>query len=472
MSPDDSSEPKGPRPTWADRIAVSDAGDGFAYVPGNLLVRGEPAAGRANSLTGREPEDLPDVRADRTAPPWQRITGVEDPLGVVEVMRTEGHDVQPEHVFFAHPCDPCAGLPHPSLAYAFLSGELGADPYRANPYRANPYRANPYRANPYRANPYRANPYRANEAPMSTAEPAAAAAFPGRPDLQGPGTHPRIVILDTGLAGGADAAGHVNPDHQRPGMLDIAGATPRIGGAMDRADDAITPADGGPAFPPDGYLDPVAGHGTFIAGIIEQLAKGCEIRVERVIEPLGDGRELDIVHAIELEAARPAADRPDIVSMSFGGQVLEQAFALRTAVAAAKLAGIVLVASAGNDGVCTPQYPAAFEDVVGVGAVGPDGPPPWTNYGEWVDACAPGVELVSAFFASFDGDFPMMNSVDMDRFREWACWSGTSFSGPLVVAALAREMVIGDCAAPEAVKRVVRAPHLMRVPCLGTVVNI
>ena len=132
----------------------------------------------------------------------------------------------------------------------------------------------------------------------------------------------------------------------------------------------------------------------------------------------------------------------------------------------------MLVASAGNDGICIPQYPAAFDDVIGVSAVGPAGPPPWTNYGEWVDACAPGVELVSSFFALFDGGFPMINTVDLDRFAEWACWSGTSFSGPVVVAALAREMVVGDCEAAEAVRRVIRAAHLLRLPCLGTVVNL
>jgi subtilisin family serine protease len=294
---------------------------------------------------------------------------------------------------------------------------------------------------------------------LSSAEPALGPELPLRPPLQGPGSHPRILILDTGLAG----------DGQRPALLD---AAPRIDGALDRPDDAIMPVSGPPPFAPDGYLDPVAGHGTFIAGLIEQLAGGCTIAIERVIEPLGDGRELDIVAALETATALPDGERPDIISMSFGGQVFEQAFALRSAIAAARLAGIVLVASAGNDGICTPQYPAAFDEVVGVAAVGPAGPPPWTNYGEWVDACAPGVELVSAFFAAFDGAFPMMNTVDIDSFEQWACWSGTSFSGPVVVAALAREMVAGGCDAAEAVHRVVAAGHLLRLPCLGTVVNL
>jgi hypothetical protein len=457
-----------PPPRWSDRVAVSDVGDGFAYVPDTILVRGTQAAERATKLTeGRIGERREDP-LNRGVAIFQRVVGLRrglDPLTAIEVLRSEGFEAQPEHVFFAHGCTACESGPHPSLLMQIASGEFGA-----NPYRANPYRANPYRANPYRANPYRANPYRANEAPMSTAEPATGRSLPPRPDLQG-SRHPRIVVLDTGLAGGLDDQGQTNPDNQRPGVLAAAAVPPRISGTIDRADDEIALL-GGATFPADGYLDPVAGHGTFIAGLVEQLAPGCDIRVARVIGPLGDAQELDIVTAIEEQAALPDTERPDILSMSFGGAVFKEAAALRMAVAAARQAGIVLVASAGNDGVCVPQYPAAFDEVIGVGAVGPDGPPPWTNYGDWVDACAPGVELVSAFFASFNGNFPMMNSVDIDAFEEWASWSGTSFSGPVVVAALAREMVIGDCGAGEAARRVIRAPHLMRFPCLGTVVNL
>lgn len=458
------------RPRWPDRIAVSEQGDGFAYVPGHVLVRGELAERRAQSLTGRPVEDRPDRRADREPPLWRRISGVDDPLAVVAVLRSEGLDASPEHVLFAHGCTACEHAPHPSVAAEVALGGYGANPWKRNSWAGNPWKRNAWTGNPWKRNAFEQNPWKRNEAPLSSAEPATAPPL-RRPPLPGPGRHPRIVVLDTGLAGGTDEHGATNPDGQRPALLDAPGSPARIAGTIDRADDEITPV-AGPPFPPDDYLDPAAGHGTFIAGLIEQLAGGCDIHVERVIAPLGDVRELDIVEAIEAQTAPEEGDRPDIISMSFGGPASEHAPALRTAIAAARLAGIVLVASAGNDGICAPQYPAAFDEVVGVGAVGPDGPPPWTNYGDWVDACAPGVELVSAFFRAFDGDFPMMNTVDIDRFAEWACWSGTSFSAPVVVAALAREMVVGACDAAEAVGRVVRAPHLMRIPCLGTVVNI
>jgi hypothetical protein len=472
-----------PRPRWSDRVDVAQnrAGVGFAFVPGHVLFREDPVQARARreageptpkrgAAEGRAQElapkaQVPVRKGEPDAPVWQRMTDVDDPIEVIGVMRSEGYDAQPEHVFFAHDCTGCESAPHPSVHMGTGDWDFGANPYRANPYRANPYRANPYRANPYRANPYRANPYRANEAPMSSAEPAMGSSLPDRPELPGPGRHARITILDTGIADGVDDKGNA----QRPALL----PTARIAGDTDHADAEIAVVGTRRApIPADGYLDPVAGHGTFIAGIIEQLAKGCTITVDRVIQPLGDGPEMDIINKIEDVTALSPNERPDIVSMSFGGAVFEKAFALHTAIAAARHAGIVLVASAGNEGICVPQYPAAFPEVIGVGAVGPDGPPPWTNYGDWVDACAPGVELVSSFFALFDGKFPMMNSVDIDKFAEWACWSGTSFSGPVVVAALAREMVIGDCNAAEAVQRVINAPHLLRLPCLGTVVNL
>jgi Subtilase family len=110
--------------------------------------------------------------------------------------------------------------------------------------------------------------------------------------------------------------------------------------------------------------------------------------------------------------------------------------------------------------------------VIGVAALGPTGPAEWSNYGPWVDACAPGTDLVSSFFARFDGDVPPINGIDTDDFEQWATWSGTSFAAPVVVAALAREMVTTGCSATDAVDRILRAPHLARLPLMGTIVNV
>ena len=394
--------------------------------------------------------------------------GVDRPLEAIEVLVAERYDAQPNHAMFAHGCgSPCP--PHPAEVQQLVQSGFFANPMKANPMKANPLRANPMKANH----------------PMeNSAVPVDGRRFDDRA-LSGPGPYPRIVVLDTGLAGQTDPSGFVAAvDHRPPflaaAMASVAGVI-RIMGERDLPDDDITSPSGALLAAADRYLDPAAGHGTFIAGIIEQLAPGCTIDVRKVIGPLGDAVENEVGNAIHdvVDAVQQGTlSKPLILSMSFGGQALEPPGYLREAVARAIAAGIPIIASAGNDGLCTPQYPAALPGVIAVAALGPDGPPLWTNYGDWVDACAPGVDLVSTFFDRFNGDFPTVNSFDPDHFSGWAEWSGTSFAVPVVVAAVARELVCGrsptggDVDAVAAVDRVVRAPHLARLPCLGTVVNI
>lgn len=444
-----------PRPP----IAWSGGAVPFAYVPGRVLARGEEAAGHVDRIAGIQHERRSlGAREDAPEAEWFVLEGVEDSLAAITLARADGLEVQPDHVFFAHGCDECCG-PHPFWTF----DALAADPYRANPYRANPYRANPYKANPYRANPYRSNPYRSNpyEAFLQTSSaiPAARRKFPPR-ELAGPGRHPRIAVLDTGLAMGP----------QRPDLLTKAGASNRIDGDPDQPDNNLK-NDVGVTWAKDNWLDPVAGHGTFIAGIVEQVAPGCTIRVHHVISGLGDVIESEVVPKLQELAAPGLPDRPDILSLSFGGTALAGAPSLSGAIAQALFSGITVVASAGNDGTSEEQYPAAYDGVIAVGAVDSFGPTPWTNYGEWVDACAPGGDLVSSFFADFDGPAPRVNTMDPDKFEGWATWSGTSFATPVVVGAIAREMVLGNCTAKQAAVRVVDAPGALRIRCLGTVVN-
>ena len=308
-------------------------------------------------------------------------------LEAISLSRADGFQVQPDHVFFAHGCDECCGSPHPSWTF----DALAADPYRANPYRANPYRANPYRANPYRANPYRANPHEAY-LQTSSAIPAAAREFPPR-DLDGPGTHPRIAVIDTGLAAGPqlpDLLGNPGASSTdqaaTPTVPTTTSSTPR--GSPGRATTGSTPwpgtAPSSPASSSSSRPDAPFRFCTRSAGSARR-SRAC------------------VIQKVQDLAALPDGDRPDILSLSFGGNALAGAPGLRSAIATAQLAGIVVVASAGNDGTSQAQYPAAYDGVIAVGALGPDGPTPWTNYGEWVDACAPGADLVSSFFASFDG---------------------------------------------------------------------
>jgi hypothetical protein len=103
--------------------------------------------------------------------------------------------------------------------------------------------------------------------------------------------------------------------------------------------------------------------------------------------------------------------------------------------------------------------------------LGPAGPAGFTNFGNWVDACAPGVGLLSTFFR-WNGPAPVgPYGDDPDDFDGWAVWSGTSFAGPVVVGNLARMMMADGSSAQEATERLIQGRSLFALPYLGTVVD-
>jgi subtilisin family serine protease len=111
----------------------------------------------------------------------------------------------------------------------------------------------------------------------------------------------------------------------------------------------------------------------------------------------------------------------------------------------------VVVAAAGNAGTCRPFWPAALPEVTAVGAV--DGycreRALFSNYGKWVDAYAPGVDVISTFLFH-DGPVEVTDILsgaaipnwiqDPDHYEGWAMWSGTSFAAPYVAGAIAHLM--------------------------------
>jgi subtilisin family serine protease len=258
-----------------------------------------------------------------------------------------------------------------------------------------------------------------------------------------------VIVLDTGLA----EAGHL------PRALDMGAVTAATSHDTDRPDEDK-----------DGYLDPCAGHGTFISGVIAQIASGCEITHHRVLSTFGDGDEWTIVDCL---ASLPLAEAGrTILNLSFGAYVLDRPFCMAWAIRRVIATGAVVVSSAGNDATSRPQYPAATEGVIGVAAIGPYGPAPFTNWGPWVSACAPGANIVSTFFTKFNGPAEIdASGFDPDDFDGWAVWSGTSFAGPAVVGNLARIMMIEGLDAAGAARRILGPSVLMRIPDLGMIVN-
>jgi subtilisin family serine protease len=235
----------------------------------------------------------------------------------------------------------------------------------------------------------------------------------------------------------------------------------------------------------DNVLDPVAGHGTFIAGLVELAAPGARMRLPRVVRFRGDTdvptflnaaiAELStLIDPADLALTRRRLERT-VLGMSFSGALSDVEISVaRQGLNLFRRLGIVAVASAGNNSSCEPLYPAAFGDptdserlanVVSVGALGRCGPATFTNYGCWVRACAAGEMLTSSFF-TYDEPWGGFR-----QFDGWAQWSGTSFSVGIVIGSFLREMRLTGSTAADAVKRLVDAPDLPAIHNLGTIVT-
>jgi hypothetical protein len=292
----------------------------------------------------------------------------------------------------------------------------------------------------------------------STAKPAAAPAHLPEP-LRIPGRRaPHVLVLDTGLRTYDSRAEHPwLRDHcviHRP-WRDLA--------TVGRWDDEDEPDDDR-----RGRLDQQAGHGTFITGIVRQTCPDAVIHHRGVLTSYGDGDDASVIAAIE-RAVRATPDDIDIVVMAFGTYGTDDQPPPMTGAIRRLPRTALVVASAGNDGTARPYFPAALPDVIAVGALDTDGRATFSNFGSWVDACTPGVDVVSTFFTQFDDRCSCCGSI-VDEYRGWARWSGTSVCAPKVAGAIAQEMYVHDGSAAEAWDRLT-GPGRHRVPDLGVVFN-
>jgi hypothetical protein len=187
-------------------------------------------------------------------------------------------------------------------------------------------------------------------------------------------------------------------------------------------------------------LEKFDGHGTFVAGLLLREAPRATVVMKGVSDE-GFLSELAIANAIR-ELGED--DRIELINLSISGYTERQQVPLAIADALRTLdERVVVVIAAGNDGSDQRTYPAGIprESVaarlIAVGAVDetrtvPVGASPplaeFSNFGDWVDAYANGVDLLGPFFA---GD-----SLDQ-RFTGYALWSGTSYATATVTGRIA-----------------------------------
>ena len=141
------------------------------------------------------------------------------------------------------------------------------------------------------------------------------------------------------------------------------------------------------------------GHGTHCAGIIAAVLNNSigiaglaqiQIMAEKVLDQYGIGYTDDVAKAIVHAVGQGA----DIISMSFGGD--SPCSLAHQALKYAYDHGVLLVAAAGNEETNRKHYPAAYDEVIAVAATDiNDDRASWSNYGNWVELAAPGVDIYS-----------------------------------------------------------------------------
>ena len=281
--------------------------------------------------------------------------------------------------------------------------------------------------------------------PATEPEDVVDGALPDPGPCAGSGSGTFIYVADTGLLDGA-ASGHAW----------LAGVT----GAKDPLD-----VQGGVTSIP-GY----AGHGTFLAGVARCMAPAARVVVTRDFDRAGAISEHKIVQRLREALGKG----PDVINLSAGGTTRKDLPLLGMEAfweAYRHYKGVVLVASAGNNSTRRPFWPAAFPQVVGVGALAANGRARahFSDYGPWVDVYAPGEDLVNAYASGTYQYREPPHVGSHQHFDGMARWSGTSFAAPLVAGLLAARIPRTGENGRQAASSLLAQARAQRLPGVGPV---
>lgn len=134
------------------------------------------------------------------------------------------------------------------------------------------------------------------------------------------------------------------------------------------------------------------------------------------------------------------AVKADVINMSFGAQPSP---AVQDAINRAAAEGVIIVASAGNEGRVQTNYPAAYDNVISVGATNLlQQLTQYSTRGTHVDITAPGGDVANNFdgYGPSDG-VPAGNATQRGFgggfFESYTLVEGTSFSAPTVAGGIA-----------------------------------
>lgn len=186
----------------------------------------------------------------------------------------------------------------------------------------------------------------------------------------------------------------------------------------------------------DGSLDDGAGHGTFVTGVLLQVAPAATVLQYRALDSWGMGNTWRLKDCL----LAAAADGARIINLSLGFDDVDLLGSPALSAALTSLPPeILVVAAAGNSGSAMPSLPAAHSRCIGVGALkaveGPDGavrltPCAWSSFGPWVEFSCVGLGVLSTF----------VEQVGASDTNPASIWAGTSFAAPQISGLLAVEL--------------------------------
>jgi subtilisin family serine protease len=214
------------------------------------------------------------------------------------------------------------------------------------------------------------------------------------------GRNVKVAIIDTGVdATHAAFAGHV------------VGGWDFVSNDADPSDTRdFTDNDG------DGRVDEAFGHGTHVAGIVRLVAPDAQLLVVRVLDADGRGDLVTVAAGVRWAVQHGAK----VINLSLGSN--GRLDALQDVLNEAELAGVTVIATAGNwgtnklvdfPGTSSHAMCVAAVDGAGVGAA-------FSSTGSEVELSAPGVAIRSAYPG--------------DTYKQW---SGTSMAAPFVTGTVA-----------------------------------
>lgn len=247
----------------------------------------------------------------------------------------------------------------------------------------------------------------ASSRPRYQSQPAMAAIGADAAQTMATGDGIIIAAIDSGL----DAEHPMLAGRLAPGgwnFIDRSPVITDVGDGIDSDDDGLT--------------DEAVGHGTMVAGVLARIAPGARILPLKVLDSDGLTNTFLMVEALFYAIDNGAR----IANISMG--TTRQTLVIGAALAEARDAGVLVIASAGNDDDSNPRFPAGFSDesgadlgVIAVAAVGDDNlRSEFSNYGEHVSLTAPGVDITSTIPGGGYGS-----------------GDGTSFAAPMVAASAA-----------------------------------